>query len=71
MDKELQAPCIKQIDDNNNDIYLSESFLEKSDDKNLVTHNYNKRLVKIENDNINKYINFNAYAAICPDFLLN
>ena len=77
MDKELQAPCIKIRDKDNEIQYISESFIGQYGDYDLE-ETYEKRLIKINNtkDNENKdipndYINYRAYAAICPDFLLN
>jgi len=71
MDKELQAPCLKitTIKDGVSTIeYKSESFI---DNEYLLSDNYKNRLSKINDEDVNNSINFNAYAAICPDFLLN
>lgn len=63
IDKILQAPIIEV----GNKKYQVESFLSQSSDISL-TQDYVSRLIKY-NTHVN--ISTNAYAAICPDFLLN
>ena len=62
LDKILEAPVIKIGNE-----YQTECFVTQND--RLIRHDYKSRLYKYQNktDNISK----NAYAAICPDFLLN
>ena len=65
MDEQLEAPVIKY---GNN--YITECFVQKDD--RLVTNDYNKRLYTYKDPTgAESGISTNAYAAICPDFLLN
>lgn len=74
MDEQLKAPVIK-----NGKNYYTECFVTQPINKNLesgglfVSQEYNQRLYKYgdySEDGVNKISEY-AYAAICPDFLLN
>ena len=64
MDEVLQGPVIEY-----NGNHFFESFIEQ-DENRKVTNNYTNRLHQYENDELGS-ISKKAYAAICPDFLLN
>ena len=68
IDKELEAPVLK-VNENGIDTYMCESFVDQDAEQDrIVLNDYNSRLYKYtETESISK----NAYAAICPDFLLN
>ena len=70
IDKELEGPVLYKKGDGDKDKYISECFINK--DRQL-TNAYNARLYEYENnfDEQEDYISEYAYAAICPDFLLN
>ena len=74
MDEVLEAPVLK-IKENNTDNYYTESFLTQGtgnySETRLIVNDYEARLKKYASDKVNKCISKNAYAAICPDFLLN
>lgn len=59
MDTELEAPVIEYGSDSKK---VSECFLTKNRE---IKHSYEDRLYNVESEEIH------AYAAICPDFLLN
>ncbi len=61
MDEVLEAPVLK-LGDND---FRTECFVT---DSNLISNNYKSRLYKYSDDSS---ISKHAYAAICPDFLLN
>ena len=63
MDKNLNAPVIKC-----NGKYRTESFLNQTNQDKLLSQNYSKRIYIYNNEN---NLSKNAYAGICPDFLLN
>jgi len=76
-DELLEGPVIKYKDGDDYS-YVTECFVTQrySDDKEsarLVSNDYNSRLYKYVNvsENVVSSISKNAYAAICPDFLLN
>jgi hypothetical protein len=79
IDEELEAPVIK-VKNGENYEYICESFVtqgtkstvedeEIMSGESLVINDYNERLYKYKNENDS--ISKNAYAGICPDFLLN
>ena len=64
MDKTLEAPALYH--DNK---YYTECFISKD---RLIKNIYDERLYQYEKVNTSESaISTNAYAAICPDFLLN
>lgn len=69
-DKDLEAPVLKTTDiSKRNTSYKAESFLNQINDKHFLDQSYKDRLIDYS-DNTSS-ISKNAYAAICPDFLLN
>ena len=71
MDEVLQGPILEYYDDKNNRILQTECFVSQDEERN-VQNNYINRLYKKYNPNsIGSGYSKNAYAAICPDFLLN
>ena len=74
MDDVLEAPVIQLSDKKTEDCYQTECFLTQGGsptypDKKLVVNDYKSRLKKYKKDST--AISKNAYAGICPDFLLN
>ena len=67
MDDVLQAPIIKYSTNN----YVTELFLNKNNKE--ITNSYESRLYEYNSyaEDSENAISKNAYAAICPDFLLN
>ena len=68
MDSQLEAPVIEYKPDKNTTEYRTECFV--STQNGVVTNSYDSRL-HIYNNDKSDAISENAYAAICPDFLLN
>ena len=69
MDEQLEAPVL-EIKETNKIEYYTECFLNQYNQ--LVVNDYEDRLYKYKNSNNSESsISSNAYAAICPDFLLN
>ena len=67
IDEQLEAPVIESTEG-----YFTECFVTQNSDKREVSNDYDKRLYFYKNvKNTTKSISGNAYAAICPDFLLN
>ena len=80
IDDQLEAPVLEVKNGDTKSEYFTETFVESkikegSFDKNgtrLVTNSYEERLYKYKYVNSSENaISQNAYAAICPDFLLN
>lgn len=65
MDDQMEGPVLEIKNDNESEFY-TETFVDKH---NYVVNDYSSRLYKYGKDS--KSISLNAYAAICPDFLLN
>ena len=70
MDEILEAPILK-VKESDKYNYYSESFLTQGSDSRKILNDYDSRLRKYDENNISKVISNHAYAAICPDFLLN
>lgn len=76
MDDQMEGPVL-EIKNNNKSEFYTETFVSQSKNSGggcLVTNNYENRLYKYQytsQDNSENAISSNAYAAICPDFLLN
>lgn len=74
MDEQLQAPVINYKDKNDKEKYFTECFVSQDSENRVVTNDYQKRKYEYkhvsETDSENS-ISRQAYAAICPDFLLN